>query len=69
MPLTQHISANRPALHLKDYEQVGGYQSVQRAFKTMSPQEITKLVQDSGLKGQRRCRFQYRNEMELCADE
>lgn len=50
-PLTQHISDKHPAFHLRDYEKVGGYQSVQRALKTMNPQEITQLVQDSGLKG------------------
>jgi len=49
-PLTQHISSNHPALHLKDYVRVGGYASVHRAVK-MNPQEITKMVQDSGLKG------------------
>ncbi|MEJ5960899.1 NADH-quinone oxidoreductase subunit NuoF [Pedobacter immunditicola] len=50
-PLTQHISANHPAFHLRDYEKVGGYQSVHRALKMMNPEEITQLVQESGLKG------------------
>jgi|GEM_PF-4938162 len=49
-PLTQHISINRPSLNLKDYVSVGGYQAVHRAI-TMAPQEITKMVQDSNLKG------------------
>jgi NADH-quinone oxidoreductase subunit F len=50
IPLTQHISFNRPALNLKDYVSVGGYEAVRRAI-TMAPQEITKMVQDSDLKG------------------
>jgi NADH-quinone oxidoreductase subunit F len=49
-PLTQHININRPSLNLKDYVRVGGYQAVHRAV-TMSPQEITKMVQESDLKG------------------
>lgn len=50
-PLTQHISSNRPPLNLKEYESVGGYQSVHKALKSMSPKEITQSVQDSDLKG------------------
>jgi NADH-quinone oxidoreductase subunit F len=49
-PLTQHIDFNRPPLTLKEYIRKGGYESVRKAL-TMSPQEITKLVQDSDLKG------------------
>jgi NADH-quinone oxidoreductase subunit F len=49
-PLTQHININRPSLNLKDYVSVGGYRAVHRAI-TMSPKEITKIVQDSDLKG------------------
>ena len=51
MPLTQHINFNRPALNLKDYEHVGGYQAVHKAVKSMTPQEITSIVQKSDLKG------------------
>lgn len=50
-PLTQHISFNRPPLNLKDYETTGGYQAMQKALKSMVPKEITKVVQDSDLKG------------------
>ncbi|MEJ6979900.1 NADH-quinone oxidoreductase subunit NuoF [Pedobacter sp. P351] len=50
-PLTQHIRLNRPRLSLKDYESVGGYQSVHKAIKLKTPKEIIELVQDSGLKG------------------
>lgn len=50
-PLTQHISSSRPPLNLKDYEREGGYKAVSKAIKSMAPVEITKLVQDSDLKG------------------
>jgi len=50
-PLTQHISPNHPWLNLKDYAAVGGYQAVHRALKSFTPQEITKTVQDSELRG------------------
>ena len=50
-PLTQHISPNHPWLNIKDYTDVGGYQAVHRALKSFTPQEITKTVQDSELRG------------------
>ena len=50
-PLTQHISFNRPPLNLKDYEAAGGYQAMHKALKSMAPKDITKLVQESDLKG------------------
>jgi NADH-quinone oxidoreductase subunit F len=50
-PLTQHINSNRPSYNLKDYVDVGGYAAVRTALKTMTPQEVTGMVQDSGLKG------------------
>src|SRR5215217_5545425 len=50
-PLTQHINTDRPPLNLKEYEQVGGYASVRKALKEMTPQEEQKLVLDSNLKG------------------
>ena len=50
-PLTQNISSERPPLNLKDYVAAGGYRSVQKALKTMSPQEVSKAVQESDLKG------------------
>jgi NADH-quinone oxidoreductase subunit F len=50
-PLTQHINSSRPAYNLKDYVAVGGYESVRSALKTMTPQEVAGIVQDSGLKG------------------
>ena len=50
-PLTEHIRRGRPPLDLKGYEQVGGYQSVQKALKQLSPGEVTKTVKDSNLRG------------------
>ena len=50
-PLTQNIDLKRGPLSLKEYEKVGGYASVHKALKQMTPQEITKLVTDSNLKG------------------
>ncbi len=49
-PLTQHIRKDGRALGLKEYEQVGGYQSLRKMVK-MSPQEVQALVKDSTLKG------------------
>ncbi len=50
-PLTQNIDLKRSPLSLKEYEKAGGYASVRKALKQMTPQEITKLVTDSNLKG------------------
>ncbi|MHB1177034.1 MAG: NADH-quinone oxidoreductase subunit NuoF [Daejeonella sp.] len=50
-PLTQNISSERLPLNLKDYIAAGGYRSVQTALKTLSPQDVSKTVQDSDLKG------------------
>ncbi|MFD2247878.1 NADH-quinone oxidoreductase subunit NuoF [Pontibacter ruber] len=50
-PLTQHIVPGRPPLSLKEYEQVGGYQSVRKVLKEMTPAEVQTLVKDSNLRG------------------
>jgi NADH-quinone oxidoreductase subunit F len=50
-PLTQHINSNRPAYNLKEYVAVGGYSAVRTALRTMTPQEVAGMVQESGLKG------------------
>ena len=50
-PLTEHIQPNGPALDLKAYERVGGYQAVRKALQEMKPAEITQLVKDSTLRG------------------
>lgn len=50
-PLTQYIDPTREPLDLKGYEKVGGYQSVLKALKTMTPEAVTALVKDSNLRG------------------
>lgn len=50
-PLTQHIYTDRPPLNLQEYEKVGGYASVRKVLKEMTPQDVQKQVQDSTLKG------------------
>jgi len=49
-PLTQHIPKDGKALSLKEYEKVGGYESLRKIVK-MSPQEVQTRVKDSNLKG------------------
>lgn len=49
-PLTQHIKNDGTWLSLKEYEKTGGYQALRQAL-SMQPEELTKLVKDSGLKG------------------
>src|ERR1044072_9685118 len=50
-PLTQYIHPGCPAFDLHEYEMTGGYSALQKLLTSMSPQEVQKLVQDSGLKG------------------
>jgi NADH-quinone oxidoreductase subunit F len=50
-PLTAHIQPDGPALDLKAYERLGGYQAVRKVLKEMKPVEVTQLVKDSTLKG------------------
>ncbi|THU39426.1 NADH-quinone oxidoreductase subunit NuoF [Niastella caeni] len=50
-PLTQYIHPGCPPFDFKEYEMTGGYSALQKALKSMTPQEVQKLVQDSGLKG------------------
>lgn len=48
--LTEHI--NVPNIHtMSGYKEKGGYQALEKALKTMSPDEVTKHVIDSGLRG------------------
>jgi NADH-quinone oxidoreductase subunit F len=49
-PLTQHIKPGQPPLSLKDYEKVGGYESVRKAL-TLPSQEVQNIVKASGLRG------------------
>jgi NADH-quinone oxidoreductase subunit F len=50
-PLTQHIRADQRPLSLKEYEQVGGYESVRKVLKGLSPQAVQAVVKESNLRG------------------
>lgn len=50
-PLTENIRKDLRPLTLKEYEQVGGYQSVRKALKEMTPKDIQSVVKDSNLRG------------------
>ncbi len=50
-PLTEHIRKDLRPLTLKEYEQVGGYQSVRKALREMTPKDIQSVVKDSNLRG------------------
>jgi NADH-quinone oxidoreductase subunit F len=50
-PLTQHIEPGKVPLDLQAYERTGGYAGLRRALREMTPQEVTQLVKDSGLRG------------------
>lgn len=50
-PLTQHIRPRQPPLNLPEYERTGGYQSVAKALRTMTPQEVTEVVKAACLRG------------------
>src|SRR5690348_17172532 len=50
-PLTSHIRSDLRPLTLKEYEQVGGYQSVRKALKEMTPQAVQAEVKNSNLRG------------------
>jgi NADH-quinone oxidoreductase subunit F len=50
-PLTKNIRPGRDPLGLKDYEKAGGYRGLRKALREMAPQEVTKLVKGSNLRG------------------
>ena len=50
-PLTQHIREDKRPLSLKEYEQVGGYQSVRKMLKEMTPKVVQTIVKESNLRG------------------
>ncbi|MCI0751109.1 MAG: NADH-quinone oxidoreductase subunit NuoF [Flammeovirgaceae bacterium] len=50
-PLTKHIRKDQRPLSLKEYEKVGGYESVRKILKGISPKEVQKIVIDSNLRG------------------
>ncbi|MES2504728.1 MAG: NADH-ubiquinone oxidoreductase-F iron-sulfur binding region domain-containing protein [Myxococcota bacterium] len=49
-PLTQHIRPDGDVLSISEYMGVGGYQSLLN-LSNMAPQDVTKLISDSGLMG------------------
>jgi NADH-quinone oxidoreductase subunit F len=49
-PLTQHIRPDGPALSLREYEALGGYQGLRAALQ-MEPNQIVKMIMDSTLWG------------------
>jgi len=49
--LTKNITTDRRPLDLKAYEKAGGYRAMKTALKKMSPEEVTELVKDAGLRG------------------
>jgi NADH-quinone oxidoreductase subunit F len=50
-PLTEHIRQDKRPLSLKEYEAVGGYQSLKKAIKSMTPKDVQAVVKDSNLRG------------------
>jgi NADH-quinone oxidoreductase subunit F len=50
-PLTQNIQPDREPLDLAAYERAGGYQSVHKALKDLAPEEVTRMVEQSRLRG------------------
>ncbi|HEY9261409.1 NADH-quinone oxidoreductase subunit NuoF [Chitinophaga sp.] len=50
-PLTQHIPASGAALHLKEYEAVGGYSALRKVLQELTPEEVTGKVKEANLKG------------------
>ena len=49
-PLTRNIRPGEEPLNLSDYEKAGGYQALRKALR-MAPEEITKIVRNSNLRG------------------
>lgn len=50
-PLTQYIKENNSEPDIKKFEKSGGYRSVHKALREMSPADITGQVRSSGLLG------------------
>jgi NADH-quinone oxidoreductase subunit F len=50
-PLTRNIRAGQAPLDLKAYEAVGGYVSVRKAIKELTPQGVQGVVKDANLRG------------------
>src|SRR5512140_2792975 len=50
-PLTKNILKGNGPLDVQGYEEAGGYQALRKAVTSLSPQDVTKLVTDAGLRG------------------
>ncbi|WP_447980157.1 NADH-quinone oxidoreductase subunit NuoF [Candidatus Nitrospira bockiana] len=50
-PLTRHIHPDEEPLWVSDYEKAGGYESVHTALRTLSPQDVQRVVTESTLRG------------------
>lgn len=50
-PLTKNIRPGELPLDLKAYEQAGGYESVRKALKKMTPKDVIQEVKNSNLRG------------------
>jgi NADH-quinone oxidoreductase subunit F len=50
-PLTQNIRPGEAPLDLNGYLRAGGYQSVRKALRSMTPGEVTETVKQSNLRG------------------
>jgi NADH-quinone oxidoreductase subunit F len=50
-PLTRHVGPDGSPLDLPAYERVGGYQALRKALGSLQPADVTRLVQDSKLRG------------------
>lgn len=50
-PLTKNIKPDRSFFPLKEYEHAGGYRSVRKALKELTPQDVQGMVKDANLRG------------------
>ncbi len=50
-PLTRNIRPGQRPLTLSEYEKAGGYQSVRKALRSLTPQQVTQMVKDANLRG------------------
>ena len=50
-PLTRNIQPDRIPLDIEAYEKVDGYQGLRKALKELTPVEVMKKVEQSGLRG------------------
>jgi NADH-quinone oxidoreductase subunit F len=50
-PLTSNLRADREPCRIAEYEKAGGYQALRKALRDMSPEEVTRVVKESNLRG------------------